>query len=104
MVLVIEKRGGFTRHLQGLARSEREQPPKMRAIIEGPYGKELDLGSYETVLLFATGIGIAGQLPYVIRLLDGYYNSEVKTRKIALLWELDSECKAIILLPRLANS
>ena len=56
----------------------------MRAIINGPYGKELSLGSYSTVLLFATGIRIAGQLPYVAQLLDGYHNCEVKTRRIAL--------------------
>jgi predicted ferric reductase len=66
---------------------------KMRAIVEGPYGKELQLDSYGTVLLFATGIGIAGQLPYITRLLEGYRNCEVKTRRIALFWEVESECK-----------
>ena len=65
----------------------------MGAVIEGPYGKELDLELYGTVLLFAIGIGIAGQLPYVIQLLEGYYNCEVKTWRIALFWELDSERK-----------
>jgi hypothetical protein len=29
----------------------------MRAVIEGPYNKEIDLKSHDTVLLFATGIG-----------------------------------------------
>ncbi|KAI9784310.1 MAG: hypothetical protein M1839_002371 [Geoglossum umbratile] len=64
---------------------------EMKAIIEGPYGNELNLELYGTVLLFATGIGIAGQLPYVKQLLEGYHNCEVKTRRIALFWEMDSE-------------
>ncbi|KAI9767709.1 MAG: hypothetical protein M1839_004370 [Geoglossum umbratile] len=66
---------------------------EMKAIIEGPYGNELNLELYGTVLLFATGIGIAGQLPYVKQLLEGYHNCEVKTQRIALFWEMDSECK-----------
>ncbi|KAB2099591.1 hypothetical protein AG0111_0g12058 [Alternaria gaisen] len=63
----------------------------MRAVVEGPYGNELPLDSYGTVLLFATGIGIAGQLPYVTQLLEGYLNCKVKTRRIALFWEVESE-------------
>ncbi|PVH68769.1 hypothetical protein DL98DRAFT_205439 [Cadophora sp. DSE1049] len=63
----------------------------MRAIVEGPCGRELHLESYGTVLLFATGIGIAGQLPYVTQLLEGYHNYEVKGSRIALFWEMDSE-------------
>jgi NAD(P)H-flavin reductase len=55
----------------------------MRAIVEGPYGRELYLETYGTVLLFATGIRIAGQLPYVTQLLKGYYNYEVKGCRIA---------------------
>jgi hypothetical protein len=38
----------------------------MRAVIEGLYRNELNLELYGTVLLFAIGIGIAGQLLYVI--------------------------------------
>ncbi len=65
----------------------------MRAIIEGPYGEELDLKLYSTILLFATGIGIAGQLPYITQLLEEYHNSREKNRRIAVFWELDSESK-----------
>ncbi|KAH8650328.1 hypothetical protein BGZ60DRAFT_389188 [Tricladium varicosporioides] len=86
IVLIVEKMKGFTKDLVSVdPRSE------MRAIVEGPYGRELHLESYGTVLLFATGIGIAGQLPYVTQLLEGYHNCEVKGRRIALFWEMDSE-------------
>jgi predicted ferric reductase len=93
IVLIVEKRKGFTQDLFHNATNDLDQYNKMRAVIEGPYGKELDLKSYGTVLLFATGIGIAGQLPYITQLLDGYYNFGEKNRKIALFWELDSESK-----------
>ncbi|KAL5316324.1 hypothetical protein ACEPPN_015369 [Leptodophora sp. 'Broadleaf-Isolate-01'] len=91
IVLIVEKRKGFTQDLFHYATNDLDQHNGMRAIIEGLYGKELDFKSYDTVLLFATGIGIAGQLAYITQLLDGYYNFGEKNRRIALFWELDSE-------------
>lgn len=87
-VFIVRKESGFTRHL-----FKRRELKSKRAILEGPYGKELDLDGYGTVLLFATGIGIAGQLAYVAQLLQGYNNHEVRTRRIALFWQLDAESK-----------
>src|SRR5438034_115156 len=86
---------GLPRILLLHSSNDLNQHYKMKATIEGPYGNELNLGSYGTVLLFATGIGIAGQLPYVKQLLEGYHNCKVKTRRIALFWETDSECKRL---------
>lgn len=63
IVLVVEKRKGFTQDLFHHASNDIDPRSGMRAIVEGPYGEELDLESYDTVLLFATGMGIAGQLP-----------------------------------------
>jgi len=93
IVLIVEKRKGFTQDLFRHATNDVDQRNEMRAIIEGPYGKELDLKSYGTILLFATGIGIAGQLPYITQLLEEYHNSGEKNRRIAVFWELDSESK-----------
>ena len=93
IVFIIQPRRGFTRALRLHSSSDLRQSTAMKAFIEGPYGKELHLESYGTVLLFATGAGIAGQLPYVKQLLDGYQDHEVKTRRIALFWEMSSERK-----------
>jgi NAD(P)H-flavin reductase len=98
VIFIVQKKGGFTKNLFLYANSYPSDDSKMMAWVEGPYGKELNLESYGTVLLFATGIGIAGQLPYVAQLLEGYHNCEVKTRRIALFWELDSERKRLDLL------
>ena len=87
VVLLAQERRGFTANLHHIKNCKR------KAIIDGPYGNELHLESYDTVLLFATGIGIAAQLPYVKQLLDGYQKSEVKTPRVALFWEIESESK-----------
>lgn len=94
-VFIIQKQRGFTERLFSHRGSEMDRAPGLSALIEGPYGRELDLGSYGTVLLFATGIGIAGQLPYVARLLEGYHDCDVKTRRIALFWQVESEGSAL---------
>lgn len=85
IVLLVQPRRGFTGKLLG------SSSRKYRALIEGPYGKSLSLGEYGTVQLLATGVGIAGQLPYIKELLQLYQNCEAKTRRIALFWELDAE-------------
>jgi NAD(P)H-flavin reductase len=55
VVFIVQRQMGFTHSL-----SSSTQPIELRAIIEGPYGKEIHLNEYGIVLLFATGIGIAG--------------------------------------------
>ena len=116
MVFIVQRKKGFTEnlflHADGYpsddfesddseidnsksenAKIDGSKSSGMKAFVEGPYGKELNLESYGTVLLFATDIGMAGQLPYVAQLLEGYHNCEVKTRRTALFWELNSECE-----------
>lgn len=93
IVLIVEKRKGFTRDLFHYATNDIDLRSGMRAIVEGPYGKELDLETYDTVLLFATGMGIAGQLSYVTQLLEQYHNRGVADQRITLFWEFDSESK-----------
>ncbi len=91
-VCIIQARRGFTRELGKYAISGGiGTQAEMRAIVEGPYGREICLNSYGTVLLFASGIGIAGQLPYVRQLLDEYHSCETKSRRIALFCEMDAE-------------
>jgi len=95
IVLIVEKRKGFTQDLFCHASNNIDLRSGIRAVIEGPYRKELDLESYNTVLLFTTGIGIAGQLPYVTQLLESYHDHQIKDRRIILFWELDSESKCL---------
>lgn len=89
-VFILQKRRGFTDSLYRKTESPK-RPLDYSVWLEGPYGADLSLGSYGTVLLFATGIGIAGQLAYVSQLLQAYSNHESMTRTITLSWQLNSE-------------
>ncbi|CAK7237495.1 hypothetical protein SBRCBS47491_009996, partial [Sporothrix bragantina] len=86
-MFIVQTKRGFTRSLA----AHRDDTEPMLAAVEGPYGKQLHLDDYGTVLLMATGIGIAAQLPYVSQLLEGYHNCEVRTKKIALYWQVDRD-------------
>ncbi|PWW77219.1 hypothetical protein C7212DRAFT_343044 [Tuber magnatum] len=63
-------------------------------MVEGPFGTERDLGSYGTVLMFASGVGKAAQIPYIRRLLEGRSMSKARTQSIVIYWKLDSEGEA----------
>ncbi|KAI9727197.1 MAG: hypothetical protein M1834_008505 [Cirrosporium novae-zelandiae] len=83
---LVQCRKGFTARLLRY----RDQLPL--TIIDGPYGVSHDFGSFGTIIMFATGIGIAGHLPYLKELVHGYNNRVVRTRYIILVWQLDKEC------------
>jgi predicted ferric reductase len=62
---------------------------------DGPYGQDLHLERYETVMLVAQGIGIAGVLPYAHHLTNWKFHKNkshkraVMTRKLDLYWLLE---------------
>jgi predicted ferric reductase len=85
IVIIIQQRKGFTANL----RLHAGPGTGIKAIIDGPYGRELHLSSYGLVLMFASGIGIAGQLPYVRQLLQGFHMCKTNCRRIVLFWEMD---------------
>ncbi|KAF8533983.1 hypothetical protein BDD12DRAFT_459059 [Trichophaea hybrida] len=60
----------------------------LRAMIEGPYGQFKDLGSYGTVLMIATGLGIVGHLSYIKYLLEAHRNRQIRTQRICLYWQM----------------
>ncbi|KAJ2983716.1 hypothetical protein NUW58_g6202 [Xylaria curta] len=68
--------------------------------IEGPYGKNMRAETYETVILIAEGVGIAGVLPYALHLAQRRQHDQRfrttntaifrdVTRKVDLLWKLN---------------
>ena len=91
--LLFRPRNGFTRRLV-----ERVEINKTcRAWVDGPFGPcsvhplglSSEVGDYGHLLLVATGIGIAAQLPYIKEILEGYHSARVRTRRISLVWQLD---------------
>ncbi|KAI1610240.1 ferric-chelate reductase [Exophiala viscosa] len=90
--LIVKRHSGFTRKLW--ERAEKSSTAlTVNAFIEGPYGTERSLSSYGTVMLFASGVGITHQLPYVRELVEGYRQGTVATKRITLVWVMPTtEC------------
>lgn len=84
--LLVKPKSGFTQKLLRHSGSE-----ALRVWIDGPYGRTSDIGDYGSVIMFATGIGIAAQVPYIKQLLRGFQEYRVRTKSILLVWQLDSE-------------
>ena len=84
--ILVTSKNGFTRELS------RNANKTFRAFIDGPFGIPHDFGAYGTVIMIATGIGIAGHMPYLKDLVSGYNSCEVRTRRILLVWQIQNEC------------
>lgn len=90
--LLLRPRNGFTRRL--IERVEVNK--KCRAWVDGPFGPSSvhplgissEVGDYGQLLLVATGIGIATQLPYIKEILEGHRLARVRTQRISLVWQL----------------
>jgi len=92
--LIVKKYDGFTRKLYEKASKQPEGLPlTINAMVEGPYGHAKSFNSYGTVMLFASGVGITHQMPYVRDLIQGYADGTVATNRITLVWVIpDTEC------------
>ncbi len=56
----------------------------------GPHGSPEPVGDYGSVLMIATGFGIASQIPILQELVRGHSNCTVRTRRLHLVWQVDS--------------
>ena len=98
LYLLAKPRLGFTRRILC-----RMSPHKQyRAWIEGPYGpprvakygRSTQIANHSHVVMFATGVGIAAQIPYIREILQEKNKSRALTKRISLLWEPDDIGKA----------
>lgn len=82
---------GFTRQLwDAIPKTQTESGSKtfsVRCFLEGPYrGSQNDMDSYGSVVLFAGGVGVTHQLPFLQHLMDGVESGRVATRRMSLVW------------------
>lgn len=101
--LLVEPRAGFTGELSRLVHDKlnrgalgeptdaAEGLPGLLAFIDGPYGAPHGFGRYGTVIMIASGIGIAGHMPYIKDLITGNLNCEVRTQRLVLVWQAEGE-------------
>ena len=87
---VVRARDGFTRKLFDRAKAAKNGTFETWGFIEGPYGGHHSLASYGTVLLFAGGVGITHQMPFVRDLIRDSHHGLVGVRRIVLVWSIPS--------------
>ncbi|KAL8719162.1 MAG: hypothetical protein Q9225_003802 [Loekoesia sp. 1 TL-2023] len=90
MSLIIRRRSGFTDKLFEKADRSTTGITTVTAFVEGPYGGHAVLHSYGTVMIFAGGVGITHQVPFVRDLVAGYASGTVAARKVILTWVIQS--------------
>lgn len=90
MSLIIRRRSGFTEKLFQRAERSASGITTISAYVEGPYGGHTVLHSYGTVMIFAGGVGITHQVPFVRDLVAGYASGTVAARKVILIWVIQS--------------
>ncbi|PSN59202.1 putative cell surface metalloreductase [Corynespora cassiicola Philippines] len=74
------------------------------AFFSGPHGLSVPVSNYETVLMIASGFGIASQLPYLRKLIYDYNACKSRNRRIRLIWQLETDDEIAILEPLLNAS
>jgi predicted ferric reductase len=87
---IIRGRTGFTGALYNRAAAKPDGKMVTRCLVEGPYRGSSRLHSYGTVMLFAGGVGITQAVPHVRDLVAGFNNGTVATRKVVLVWTIQS--------------
>ena len=92
--LFVEPCSGLTKELLNHAKRSHAIHPLI--MFSGPHGRSIPMEGYETVLMVATGFGIAAQLPYLKRLIHGYNARDVRARRIHLVWQIENKGKPVL--------
>ncbi|KUL81535.1 hypothetical protein ZTR_10661 [Talaromyces verruculosus] len=88
--ILIQPRRGFSRELLNHARAAPQGSASLRALIIGPHGMSENVDRYESVVLVASGFGIAAVIPYLKKLVYSYNTSTSRTRRVHLVWEIET--------------
>ncbi|KAE8156468.1 hypothetical protein BDV40DRAFT_306037 [Aspergillus tamarii] len=84
---------GFTKALNDSSHK------RLRVLLDGPYGRHKDTEPYDSIVLVATGAGIAAQLPYARELVQHQLDAQKdksgythkRKQRVSLIWQLDEE-------------
>lgn len=87
---VVRARTGYTQTLYRKALAAPGGRMQVTSYIEGPYGVAHPLDSYGSLVLFAGGVGITHQVPYIKDLVAGFTEGTVATRRILLVWTIQT--------------
>jgi NAD(P)H-flavin reductase len=90
-------------HSELAKRLSKKKTPFSRGYFTGPHGLATDMNDFGSVLLVATGYGIAAQLPHVKELIDNRDNGYSCNRQIHLIWQFETWGMCVNKLMKLEN-
>lgn len=88
--LLVKPQHGLTSRLMRCPPSQKD----FYVAIDGPYGQSIDTSRYGTLILLATGVGIAAQMPIIKQALAQYKAGQTSVRRICVVWQMEQECKS----------
>jgi hypothetical protein len=80
----------MTSDLLSLAAGAPGCPIPFLAMFTGPHGTSEIVDRFETVLLIASGFGIAVTIPYLKKMIHGYNTCTLHVRRLHLVWQIES--------------
>lgn len=84
--LLIEPRRGLTQELLYHAKKGYTLNPIV--VFSGPHGPHVSMDEHESILMVASGFGIAAHFSHLKRLMYGYNAGLVRARRIHLVWQI----------------
>lgn len=87
--LLVHPQRGLTQKLLHYSKTGHSGSPCL-AFFTGPHGISASVRNYETVLMVASGFGIAAQIPYLKQLIYDYNACKARTRRVHLVWQLET--------------
>ena len=102
--LLVDTQKGSTSKSQQLIRYESgsDYSEFRVALFTDPHRASAPLRKIERVLMVASGFGIITQLPYLRQLIRGYSDFTARTRRIRLVWQLETSVSAQVVIGGLA--
>lgn len=101
--LLVQPCSGLTADLCRYAPDAAGSSLSFLALFTGPHGLSEDVGRYETILVLASGSGIAAVIPYLKKTIYGYNTCTSQARRLHLVWQVESIDKMTPALAMLNN-
>jgi hypothetical protein len=85
----VKPRSGLTADLLRHADVAAGSSVSFLALFTGPHGVSEEVSHYESVLVLASGSGIATAIPYLKKMIYGYNTCTSQVRRLHLVWQVE---------------
>ncbi|KAE8307941.1 hypothetical protein BDV41DRAFT_568620 [Aspergillus transmontanensis] len=88
--LLVKPRSGFTADLLRYALAAAGSSVSFLALFTGPHGVSEEASDYESILVLASGSGIAAAIPCLKKMIHSYNTCTSQARRLHLVWQVES--------------